>query len=154
MSQEINSCHKKSILVTRNQFLSQEINSCPKKSILATRNQFLSQEINSCHKKSFLVSSYPSNKLINLRQRVNPTKKFAWAYTFRGNLVPRFPENLPPCCLPSRDMSRRYIILRSMILISLNTSLFVLGNFMVTVLFLAPKVDHYPTTRTCAVSNP
>ena len=33
--------HEKSILVTRNQFLSQEINSCHKISILVTRNQFL-----------------------------------------------------------------------------------------------------------------
>ena len=40
------------------------------------------QEINSCHKKSFLVSSHPWVKLINLRQHVNPTKKFALAYTF------------------------------------------------------------------------
>ena len=66
------------------------------KSILVTRNHLLSQEINSCHKKTFLVSSYPLVKLINLSQRVNPTKKFAWAYTFRGNLVPKFPVNLPP----------------------------------------------------------
>ena len=35
------------------------------KSILVTRNHFLSQEINSCHKKSILVSSHPSVKLIN-----------------------------------------------------------------------------------------
>ena len=94
----MNSCHKKSILVTRNHFLSQEINSCQKKSILVKRNQFLSQEINSCCKKFFLVSSNSSVKLtLNLRQRVNPTKNFAWAQTFRGNLVPRFPGNSPPC---------------------------------------------------------
>ena len=67
-----------------------------KKSILDARNQFLSQEINSCYKKLFLLSSQPSVKLNNSWQRVNPTKKFAWAYTIRGNLVPRFPENLPP----------------------------------------------------------
>ena len=58
------------------------------KSILFTRNQFLSQEINSCHNKSFLVSSHPLVKLINLQQPVNPTNKFSCAYTFRGNLVP------------------------------------------------------------------
>ena len=63
MWQEINSCHKKSILVTRNQLFSQEINFvsrnqfCHKKLILVKRNQFLSQEL-------FLVSSYPLVKLI------------------------------------------------------------------------------------------
>ena len=99
--QDIHSCRKKSILVARNQFLSQEINSCHKKSILITRNQFVSLEINSGHKKSFLVSSRPLVKLINLWQCVNPSKKFAWAYTFRGNPVPRFLVNLLPWLLHS-----------------------------------------------------
>ena len=27
----------------------------------------------------------------------NPTKNFAWAYKFCGNLVPRFPVKMPPC---------------------------------------------------------
>ena len=72
LSQEINSYDKK--LKERNPFLFQEILSCHKKSILVARNQFLTQEINSSHKKSFLVSSYPSVKLINSRQCVNPTK--------------------------------------------------------------------------------
>ena len=73
-----------------------EILSCHEKSILVARNQFLPQQINSCHKKSFLVSSHPSVELINSQQRANPTKHFAWAYTFRGNLVPRGPVNSPP----------------------------------------------------------
>ena len=63
MSKEINYCHNKSIIVTRNQFLSQEINSCHNKSILATRNKFFSQKINFCPEKQFLVSSHPSVKL-------------------------------------------------------------------------------------------
>ena len=99
LRQEINSYDKK--LKERNPFLSQEINSYRKKSILVTRNQFLSQEINSCHKKSFLLNSHPSVKLINSWQLVKPTKKFAWACTFRGNLVPRIPGNSPPCSVPS-----------------------------------------------------
>ena len=67
-------------------------------------NQFLSQEIIFCHKKLILVtrnhfplSSHPLVKLIN--SQVNPTKIFAWAYTFCGNLVARFPVNSPPCLL-------------------------------------------------------
>ena len=69
----------------------------------ALKNWFKWQEIQSCHnrsildtKKSFLVSSHPSVKPINLQQCVNPIQKFPWAYTFRANLVPRFPVNLPP----------------------------------------------------------
>ena len=97
MSQEINSCQTKSILVARNQFLPQEINSCHRKSILVTRNQFLLQEINSCHKKSFLVKSHPSIKLFYQFAIMSEYyKKFACSYTFRGNLVPRFPKNSPP----------------------------------------------------------
>ena len=56
LSQEINSCHKKSILIIINQFISQEINSCHKKSILTTRNQFSPQKINSYHKKLIHVT--------------------------------------------------------------------------------------------------
>ena len=81
----------KSNFATKNSFLWQKNDFCHKNSILVTRIQFFSQ-------KSFLLSSHPSVKPINLQQRVNPTKKFAWAYTFRGNLVPRFPVNLPPWC--------------------------------------------------------
>ena len=53
--------------------------------ILVTANQFLSQEIN-CSKKNsiFLVKFAPSSK------------NFTWAYELRGNLVPRFPMNMPP----------------------------------------------------------
>ena len=61
-----------------------------KKTILVIRNPLLSQEINFCH---ILWLSYS----INLQQHGNPTKEFAWAYIFRGNLVPRFPRNSPPC---------------------------------------------------------
>ena len=75
-------CNKKSILM--------------KRMIFVTRSQFFLQEINSCHKKLFLVSLHPFVKPINLQQCMNPTKKFAWAYRFRGNLVPRFPANSPP----------------------------------------------------------
>ena len=92
------------MLVTRNQLLSQKIISWHKKSSLVTRNQFLPQEIHSYHKKSILVKRNQFlwshilwlNYFINTQQRVKPTKKFAWMLTFRGNLVPRFPGNLPP----------------------------------------------------------
>ena len=87
---------QKLILMTKNWFLSQESHACHKKLMLVTRNQCLWQEINSFHKKSILVSLHPTVKLINSWPRVNPTKKFAWAYTFCGNLVPRFPVNSPP----------------------------------------------------------
>ena len=92
LRQEIDSYDKKFILVTRNLFYSQETNSCRKKPIFITRNQFFSQ-------KSFLVSSHPSIKVINSRQCVNPTKKFAWAYTILwkpGSQVPSFPVKMPP----------------------------------------------------------
>ena len=98
------------MLVTRNQLLSQKIISWHKKSSLVTRNQFLPQEIHSYHKKSILVKRNQFlwshilwlNFFINTQQRVKPTKKFAWMLTFRGNLVPRFPGNLPPCLCLSR----------------------------------------------------
>ena len=76
---------KKTILVTRNQLLSQEINSDNKKSILVKRNPFLWTHI------------LRLNYSINSQQHVHPTKKFAWAYKFLGNLVPRLPVNLLPC---------------------------------------------------------
>ena len=95
------------ILVTRNQLFSQQINSWHKKSSPVTRNQFLPQEIHSYHKKSILVKRHQFlwshilwlNYFINTQQRVKPTKKFAW--TFRGNLIPRFPGNSPPWLNPS-----------------------------------------------------
>ena len=87
--------HMKSLLITRNQFIL-KIDSCDKNVFLflSQKNQLFSQEINSGHKKSYLVSSHPSLKFMNSRQRVSSNKKFAWAYTFCGTLVPRFLVNL------------------------------------------------------------
>ena len=64
-------CGKKSILVTRNHFLSQEIISCHKKSFLVTKNHFLSQEIISCEFTSFgwtyqFATTRESNQIIRL----------------------------------------------------------------------------------------
>ena len=89
----IDACDKKSIIVTKNHFLTQEIKSCHKKSILTTRNPFLSQEINSCQKKPVLVKSHPLVKLFyqypttrEAYQKIRLNVNISWE---PGSQVPR-----------------------------------------------------------------
>merc|ERR1712208_45805 len=80
---------KKSIIVTRNQFLSQGINSCHKKSILTTRNQSLSLEIIS-------VKSHPSLKLFyQFATACDSYKKICLSFYILLEPGSQVPLNLP-----------------------------------------------------------